>query len=114
MLGGETADGVAVVCLADGAVAAGVDDVGDVARADSFLNLVAALADLADDVGADAVCLEELRRALGGLDVEAEVIEAADERQRLLLVRVRDGGEHGAVVEELHPGGLERLIQRAV
>ena len=60
------------------------------------------------------MALEEGRRALRGLDVEAEVVEAAYERQSLLLVHVRNRGEHGAGVRDAHPAGLEGLVERAV
>ena len=57
---------------------AGVDDVVDVSLPEGIEDLLAALAELLADAGADAVGLEELGGSARGLDVEAHVIEAAD------------------------------------
>ena len=92
---------------------AGVDDVGYIAAADRGEDLVAAVADLGALLGADAVLAQELGRAVGRLDVEAEVVEAADERQCLLLILIGDGGQHRAVIHDVHARGLQRLVERA-
>ena len=64
-------------------------------------------------MGADAVFLQECGSSGGGLDVEAQTVEPADQGQRFLLVPVGDGGKDGAVVLQLHAGGLQRLVQGA-
>ena len=84
------------------------------ALAQGFQNLVAAVPQLFQHVGADAVLLEEFGGALGGLDVEAQVVEAADQGQGLLLVLIGHSGKHGAVVLQVGAGGLQGLIQGTV
>ena len=82
--------------------------------ADGLVDLVAAFTELPEHLGADAVLLQEGRRALGGLDVEAQVVEPADERKSVLLVLVGDGGEDRPVGLDVHAGGLQGLVQGAV
>ena len=89
MLGRNLANLDAVVLVGTGVT--GVDDVGDVALPQSVGDLIAAVADLTQGVGADAVLLQEGGSAGGGLDVEAQLVEPADQRQGLLLVLVGDG-----------------------
>ena len=74
-------------------------------------DLLAALAELLADAGADAVGLEELGGSARGLDVEAHVIEAADEGQGLGLVAVGNGHKDGAVVGHVHARGLHGLVE---
>ena len=57
-------------------------------------DLVAAGADLCQRMGADAVLFEEGGGAGSGLNVEAQLVEPADQRQSLLLVLVGDGGKN--------------------
>ena len=57
-------------------------------------------------MGAYPVLLEEERRALGGLDIEAHIVEAADERQRLVLILIGYGREHRAVIHYVHSARL--------
>ena len=92
----------------------GVDDVSDVALTQRGGNVVRVHAELAAHTGANAVLAQELGRARRGLDVEAQVVEPADQRQRFLLVLVGYGGQHSAVILKLHARGLKRLVQRAV
>ena len=92
---------------------AGVDHIGDIALADGMRNLVAAFTDLFEHMSADAPLLEVGGGALGGLDVEAQVVEPADQRLGLGLVPTGDGGEHGAVVLQPQPRGLQRLVEGA-
>ena len=55
---------------------------------------------------------QEIGRTGSRLDVEAEVVEPADQRQGFLLVLVGNGHEYGAVVFQLHPRRLHCLVQR--
>ena len=66
-------------------------------------DLGCALADLALNSRPDAVLLEEGSRALSCFNVEAEVVEAADEGKSLLLVRICDGNEYRTVVLNVQP-----------
>ena len=89
MLRCDLADLDAVVLVGTGVP--GVDDVGDVALPQGVGNFVAAVADLGESVGADAVLFQESGGAGGGLDVEAQLVEPVDQRQGLLLVLVGNG-----------------------
>ena len=114
VLDGAAADSVAVQVAGLLVQVDGVDHVFHMALAEGLVDLVTAFAELLEGLGADPVLLEELGRALGCLDVEAQVVEAADERERLLLVLVRDGGEDGPVGLDVHAGRLQGLVQGAV
>ena len=103
---GEPADFHAVGGGVVGIDAPGIDDVGDMPLPERPGNLVAAVADLPEHVRADSVLLQESGRSLRGLYIEAEVIEAADQRKRLLLVLVGQSGEDGAVILQPHACGL--------
>ena len=61
-------------------------------------DIVAAFLDLLQDMRADAVFLQELCGSRGGLNVEAEVVETANQRERLFLVLLGDGHEYGSVI----------------
>ena len=82
--------------------------------ADRVCNFLRAIRELLNNVGTDAVFLKELGSTLGSLDIEAEVVEAADERKRLLLITVGDSSHYSTVVLKVHAGCLERLIERTV
>ena len=56
---------------------------------------------------------QEIGRTGGRLDVEAEVVETARQRQHLLLVLVGDREQHRTVVGHLHARSLQRLVERA-
>ena len=59
--------------------------------------------------------LLEKRRGSGGrLDIEAEVIEALDERQSLFLVFIGKGDYYRTVFFHLDSGRLESLVERTV
>ena len=81
---------------------------------DAFGNLVAALADLLQRVGTDPVLLQEPGRAVGRLNVEPQVVEPPDQRQRLVLIPVGDRRQHRSVVLQPRSPGLQRLVQRPV
>ena len=87
----------AVLKVDAGENGAGVYNIADIARADRIENLSAALAELAAHAGAYAVLLEERRGSGGRLDIEAEMIEALDERQSLLLVLIGKGDYYRTV-----------------
>ena len=114
VLRGAAADLQAVALALRLADLPGVDDIRHMALADAVQDLAGALADLQHRVGADAVFLQEPGRAAGRLDVEAQVVEAADQRQRFVLVPVGDGGQHRSVVLQPGTAGLQRFVQRAV
>ena len=92
----------------------GVDDIGDVSLPQGVGDFLAALADLAEHMGADPVFFQILGGAGGSFDVEAQVVEAADQLQSFLLILVGDGCQNCAVVLQMHTGGLQRLIQSAI
>ena len=110
ILGGNLADLDAVILVGTGIL--GVDHVSDVALTQCVGDLLTALADLGQRMGADAVLLEELSSTLGGFDVEAQLVEAADQGQSFVLVLVSDGGQHRAVILQMHAGCLQCLIER--
>ena len=60
-----------------------VDDELDLAVLDRVKDIRAALADLGDDLGLDAVIDEPLRRALGRDDLEAQLLEAPHRGDRV-------------------------------
>ena len=101
---GEHVGGIHIPCIYD---------VGDVALPDGVGYLLAAVAQLADLVGAYPVLLEEERRALGGLDIEAHIVEAAYKRKRLFLILIRYGGKYRTVIHNAHSACLKRLVKRA-
>ena len=105
------ADQRAVLVVAVGTDVPGIDQIGDMTLADRGRNVVGILADLLADMGADAVLLEEFGRSFGRFDIEAEIIEAADQRQRFVLVLIRDGHEDSTVVSQIHTGSLQGFIQ---
>ena len=90
-----------------------IDNIGDIASTDGFEDLFTALADFSADPGADTVLLEECCSTRRCLNVEAHVIEASHERQRLLLVLVCEGDKHCSVVLQLHSGCLQCLVHGA-
>ena len=112
VLGGDPADAEAVVAGGIG-VAQGVQDVGHVTGAQGVQDLLGAGADLGLGAGADAVILQVGGGAGGGLDVEAQVVEPADQGQGVLFVLVGDGDEEGAIVGNPGAAGLERLVESA-
>ena len=75
--------------------------------AEGLVDLIAAFTQFPEHLGADPVLLEEGRRALGGLDVEAQVVEPPDERKGVFLVLVGDGGEDGSIGLDVHSAGLQ-------
>ena len=89
MLRGNLTNLDAVILV--GAGVPGVDDVGNMALPQRVGDFIAAVADLTQGVGADAVLLQEGGGAGGGLDVEAQLVEPVDQRQGLLLVLVGNG-----------------------
>ena len=91
-----------------------VYNIADIARADRIEDLGAALAELAAHAGAYAVLLEERRGSGGRLYIEAEVIEALDERQSLFLVFVGKGDYYRTVFFHLDSGRLKSLVERTV
>ena len=54
---------------------------------------------------------QELGRSGRRLDVEAQVVEALHERQRLQLVLVGDRDEDRPVVRHMHARGLQGLVE---
>ena len=77
----------------------GVDDVGDIALTDANPeSRRSRRPTFARTRVRDAVLLQENRGAHGGLDVEAQLVEPADQGQRFLLVLVGDGHEYSAVI----------------
>ena len=108
------ADFIAVACLIGCRDIAGIDDIRDMTLTDRIGNFARAVAYLFKNVGTDAVALQERSGALGRFDIEAEIVEAADERKCFLLILIRNGYEHGAVVLEVHTRCLKCLIECAV
>ena len=92
----------------------GVDDIADVTRADGVEGLFAALVDIGELLDPYPVRPEEIRRAGGGLNIEAYVAKSLNEGQSLLLILVRDGHEHRAVIEHRYARGLQRFVERPV
>ena len=90
-------------------IAADIDDISDKAGADEVNDLIAALGDLAEPVGAYAPLLQERGRAFRSCDIEAHVIEGAHHGQCLFLILIRQRHHHGAVILQLHAGGLQSL-----
>ena len=97
VLNGAAAYLNAVLKVDAGENGARVDNIADVARSYGVEDFRAALAELAAHAGAYAVLLEERRSSGGRLYIEAEVIEALDERQSLFLVFVGKGDYDRAV-----------------
>ena len=114
VLGCVAADECAVACRADRVDITGIDDIRDMTLSESACDLVGILLKLLHNVGTNAVFLEELRCSRGCLDIEAEVVEAANERKCFFLILIRDGCEYGAVILKLHARCLKCLIECAV
>ena len=85
---GDLADLQTVVLVGGGIL--GVDHIGDMALTQCIGDLLAAVADFGQLMSADAVGLQEAGSTLGGFDVEAQLVEPADQGQRLFLVRIGD------------------------
>ena len=75
VLGGGAADLIAVAELTLGTQILGVDDIGDMSLTERIQYLIAAVSYLFQHMGADAVLLQEAGGALGGLYIEAQIIE---------------------------------------
>ena len=90
---------------------AGVDDVSDVPLPQSIGNFAAALADLSQHVCAYSVGFQELCSAGCGFDIEAQIVETANEGQSLFLVPVGDGYQNRAIILQMHAGGLQSLVK---
>ena len=90
---------------------AGVENITDITGADRIENFIAAVAEFPADPGADTVTFEEGCGSFGGLNVEAQVIEPANQRQRLLFVFICQGYNHRAIVLHLDAGGLQCLVK---
>ena len=84
------------------------------ALADRIEDFLGAFGDFFLFAGLDAMRLQELGRAGGRFDVEAQIVEPADQRNRPVLVLIGQRDQHRAVVDDAHVGGLQRLVQRAV
>ena len=88
ILDGALTDGNAVIVVLAGGQGAGIEDVADVACPDRIQDLVAAIAELPADPGADAVFLQEPGSALGCLNVKAQAVEASGQRQASARVTI--------------------------
>ena len=88
----------------------GVYDVAYIARADSVEYLCRALRELFERPCTDTVLTHYLGCQIGRLDVEAEIVEAAYQRDSLLLVLVGKGNDYGAVILHLSTCRDERLV----
>ena len=89
-----------------------VDDIADMTRTNGIEHFIAALVDVFELLCLNAVFPQEVRRERGRLNIEADIAEAPDKRQRFLLVLVRNGNQHGAVFEHRYPCRLEGLVKR--
>ena len=56
--------------------------------------------------------LQEIRRTDGRFDVEAHIVEAAHQRQRLLLILIRHADQYRSVVFQRHPGCGHCFVRR--
>ena len=111
---GAAANGDAVLIMNARENGAGIDNIADIARPDGIKNLFAAFAQLAAQPCADAVLLEKSCGARRCFDIEAELIEALDQRQRLLLILIRQGDDNRAVFFHFDAGGLQGFVKCAV
>ena len=77
-------------------------------------NLLASVGKLFEDMRAYAFFLKEFCSALSRFNIEAEVVEAADERKCFFLILISNRCKHRTVVLEMHSRCLKCLIECAV
>ena len=89
----------------------GVDHIGHKAGTDRIQNFGRTIVNLSADAGFDAILAQEKGCTGSRLDIEAQLIEAANQRKRLLLILIRNGGKNSTVIQKLHTGCLKGFIQ---